>query len=95
MSGQLHERLDAKIGELRAAGVTITRIDASPEAIAQLFVGKGEAAILFDADPTRDTAWYGDVELQACAAPGARLLGALRRLADAVRVTAGCIASIS
>ena len=37
MSGQLHERLDAKIGELRAAGVAITRIDASPEAIAQLF----------------------------------------------------------
>lgn len=74
VSGQLHERLDAKIGELRAAGVAITRIDASPEAIAQLFVGKGEAAILFDADPARDTAWYGDVELQACAEPGARLL---------------------
>ena len=74
VNGQLHERLDAKIGELRAAGVTITRIDASPQAIEQLFVGKGQGAILFDADPTRDTAWYGDIELQACARPGARLL---------------------
>ncbi|MBA4012338.1 MAG: hypothetical protein C0481_10775 [Phenylobacterium sp.] len=74
MNGHLHERLDAKIGELRAAGVAITRIDASPQAIEQLFVGKGEGAILFDADPARDTAWYGDVELQACAEPGARLL---------------------
>jgi hypothetical protein len=74
MSDQLHERLDAKIGELRAAGLTITRIDACPQAIEQLFLGKGDAAILFDADPARDTAWYGDVELQASPEPGARVL---------------------
>ncbi|WP_312166545.1 hypothetical protein [Phenylobacterium sp.] len=74
MSDQLHERLDAKIGELRAAGRMITRIDASPADIERLFVEGGATPILLDCDPNRDTAWYGDVELQASPQPGVRLL---------------------
>lgn len=74
MSDRLHERLDAKIGELRAAGRLITRIDASPADIERLFVEGGETPILLDCDPSRDTAWYGDVELQASPEPGVRLL---------------------
>lgn len=62
------------IGELRAAGSTVTRIDACPADIERLFVEGGPGVILMDCDPNRDTAWYGDIELQACSEPGTRLL---------------------
>jgi hypothetical protein len=74
MSDQLHERLNARIEELRAAGRTVARIEACPASIEQLFVEVGQGAILLDCDPARDAAWYGDVELHACPTPGARLL---------------------
>jgi hypothetical protein len=63
MTDRLHERLDAKIGEVRAEGRVITAISACPADIERLFAEKGEAAILLDCDPNRDIAWYGDIEL--------------------------------
>lgn len=74
MSDPLHERLDAKIGELRAAGHSITLICASAGDIQRLFAEVGETAILLDCDPNRDTAWYRDVELSASSEPGTWLL---------------------
>lgn len=74
MSDRLHERLDAKIGELRAAGRSISLIYACPADIQQLFAEIGEMAILLDCDPNRDTAWYRDVELNASEEPGTWLL---------------------
>lgn len=74
MSDPLHQRLDAKLGELRAAGHSVSLIVASPSDIQQLFVEVGETAILLDCDPNRDTAWYRDVELNASTEPGTWLL---------------------
>lgn len=71
MTERLHDRLEAKIGELKAAGHSIARIDACASVIEQLFIEAGDGAILLDCDPNRDTAWYGDVELHASEEPGA------------------------
>ena len=74
MTDGLQQRLDAKLGELRNAGRKVVLIAASPADIEQLFIEGGEGAILLDCDPARDTAWYGDVELQVSEEPGTRLI---------------------
>jgi hypothetical protein len=74
MTERLHDRLEAKIGELKAAGLSITCINASASDIEQLFIEGGESAILLDCDPNRDTAWYGDVELHATQEAGTWIL---------------------
>ena len=74
MTDRLHERLDAKICEIRAGGRVITAICACAADIERLFAEKGEAAILFDCDPNLDIAWYGDVELQPSPEPGTWLV---------------------
>ncbi|HEY9234942.1 MULTISPECIES: hypothetical protein [Phenylobacterium] len=71
MTEGLQNRLNAKLAELRAAGRVILRISASADSIERLFVEGGDGAILLDCDPQRDTAWYGDVELQVSDVPGA------------------------
>lgn len=74
MTDGLQQRLDAKLGELRNSGRKVVLIAASPADIERLFIEGGEGAILLDCDPTRDTAWYGDVELQVSEEPGVRLI---------------------
>ena len=74
MTDGLQQRLNARLGELREAGRTIMQIAASPADIQQLFLEGGEAAILLDCDPERDTAWYGDIELRVSEEPGVRLI---------------------
>lgn len=74
MTDGLQQRLNAKLGELRTAGQTVVRISASPADIERLFVEGGDGVILLDCDPDRDTAWYGDVELQVSDEPGVRLI---------------------
>lgn len=86
MTDRLHERLDARIGEIRAEGRAIAAICACAADIERLFIEKGDAAILFDCDPNRDVAWYGDVELRPCDEAGTWLLVAGSEGQDRVAV---------
>lgn len=70
MSAWFADRLDAALARLRAASCTSIVLTADAAALELMFRERGDQAILFDADRTRDIAWYaGDCEIQAGAAP--------------------------
>lgn len=74
MSEGLADRLNASLDALVAEGFEIRRIFASAKDIAQIFIEVGEDAILFDANPAVDLAWYRNFALSADEADGVRLL---------------------
>ncbi len=75
MSTRLSDVLDATLTRLREAGAEIRELRADGPALERIFVERGDEAILMDCDRGRDVAWYmGEVELQACEAPGLSLI---------------------
>lgn len=71
MSTCLPDLLDATLARLMEAGVELREILADPAVIEQIFVERGDAAILMDCDRGKDVAWYqGQVELRASHEPG-------------------------
>lgn len=63
MTGTFADKLDAKLDELIAEGFEIKKIFATSADIEQLFIDRGESAVLLDCDPGQDRAWYGQYEL--------------------------------
>ena len=74
MSTCLSDVLDATLTRLRDSGAELRELVADGSAMERIFVERGEAAILMDADRSRDVAWYqGEVELRASETPGLSL----------------------
>jgi hypothetical protein len=69
----LTERLNLRLGELRAAGYEIRWITASLEALTTLLSEGGDQAIMMDPDPARDVAWYGRHEIRPSPDPLVRI----------------------
>ena len=71
MSTCLPDLLDATLARLMEAGGELREILADAAAIEQIFVERGDAAILMDCDRGKDVAWYqGQIQLRATHAPG-------------------------
>jgi len=64
VASRLIDRLEAKLGELTAAGYRIQWIEVSQKDLVTLFVEGGDQAILMDPDPDSDRAWYGEFEVR-------------------------------
>lgn len=60
--------LDALLRRLRAAGATDLILIADAASLERLFRERGETAVLFDADPSQEIAWYGG-DCQVVAGP--------------------------
>jgi hypothetical protein len=61
---RLTDRLDAKLGELSAAGYRIQWIEVSQKDLITLFIEGGDQAVMMDPDPDSDRAWYGEFEVR-------------------------------
>jgi hypothetical protein len=70
---RLTDRLNLKLGELRASGLEILWISASTEELVALLREGGEHAIMLDPDPSRDVAWYGRHEIRPSIEPNVRI----------------------
>jgi hypothetical protein len=55
--------LDEKLQGLIDLGYEVRRIFAVVADIEQIFVARGDSAIMLDCDPKQDRAWYGRFEL--------------------------------
>lgn len=61
---RLTHALNAKLAELRGKGFKVLWIESSRDDLTQLAVEGGDNAIELDADPEKDRAWYGEVEIR-------------------------------
>jgi hypothetical protein len=60
---QFADLLDVKLGELVDKGYEVRRLLLTRRDIEQLFIDRGDGAVLMDSDPAQDRAWYGRYEL--------------------------------
>jgi hypothetical protein len=72
-AGRLTDRLNGKLGELRAAGYSILWIAAPLADLTTLILEGGDQAILMDPDPERDVAWYGGCHIRHSVDPDVRV----------------------
>ena len=55
--------LDVKLCDLAGKGYEVRRLLMTRRDIEQLFIDRGDGAVLMDSDPNQDRAWYGRYEL--------------------------------